>query len=56
VARGFWDGARTFVVEVEEGPGLNAYDIRLTFTGRTVRLEAVGVTAEGRTRSAVHAA
>jgi hypothetical protein len=30
--------------------------IRLTFTGRTVRLEAVGVTAEVRTSSSTRAA
>ncbi|HSL67018.1 MAG TPA: serine hydrolase [Actinomycetota bacterium] len=47
VARGYWDGPRTFVVEVDEGPGLHAYDIRLRFTGRAVRFETGGGRVEG---------
>lgn len=43
VARGHWEGPRTFVVECDEGPGFHEYELRLRFDGRTVRLQVDGV-------------
>ncbi|HZD16972.1 MAG TPA: hypothetical protein VE669_02405, partial [Actinomycetota bacterium] len=48
VARGSWEGPRTFVVEVEEGPGFTAYDLRLRFTARALWLEVLGISLEAR--------
>jgi CubicO group peptidase (beta-lactamase class C family) len=48
VARGAWEDPRTFVIEVDEGPGINAYDLRLRFHGRSVRLDVLGTSVVGR--------
>ncbi|HEX9121895.1 MAG TPA: serine hydrolase [Actinomycetota bacterium] len=47
VARGHWDGPRTFVVGVDEGPGFHSYDLRLRFDGPAIRLEVLGTILEG---------
>lgn len=46
-ARGTWEGARTFVIECDEGPGLHSYRIRLTFNPRSVRIQLEGATVAG---------
>jgi CubicO group peptidase (beta-lactamase class C family) len=47
VARGYWDDPRTFVIEIDEGPGLRTYELRLLFHGRAVRLDVLGEVVEG---------
>lgn len=48
VARGYWEDLRTFNVECDEGPGISTYEIRVTFDGRLLRLEVLGLTVRGR--------
>jgi hypothetical protein len=47
VARGYWDDPGTFVIEIDEGPGLRTYELRLSFHGRAVRLDVLGEVVEG---------
>jgi hypothetical protein len=47
VARGAWEDPRTFVIEIDEGPGLNGYDFVIRFEGRAIRIEVLGAILEG---------
>ncbi|HET7091274.1 MAG TPA: serine hydrolase [Anaerolineae bacterium] len=42
LARGQWTDASTFVLECDEGPGLNVYTLRMRFEGNRVSLEIPG--------------
>jgi len=48
VARGAWIDAATFELQIDEGPGIAPYRVRLTFSGDTVRLEGISVSGETR--------
>jgi hypothetical protein len=43
---GAWTDATTFEVEVDEGPGIARYTVRLVVEGETARLDLIGVADE----------
>jgi hypothetical protein len=47
VAAGHWSDERTLVVEIDEGPGVHAYEMRFTFGPRTLLLETLGQSIGG---------
>jgi len=47
VARGRWADDHTFVVEYNEGPGLNSYTLRMCFEGNRVLFEIGTLSLEG---------
>jgi hypothetical protein len=53
VSRGYWEDAKTFILEYNEGPGLNYYNLKLYFENNKVILEILipaseaGLTIEG---------
>ncbi len=48
VARGAWTSASTLEVEIDEGPGIAPYRVRLTYGEPAVRLEAISTSGETR--------
>jgi CubicO group peptidase (beta-lactamase class C family) len=46
VARGDWTDATTFVIEINEGPGIAPYSVRLRYDGDGVRLDAISVSGD----------
>ncbi|HEX2403131.1 MAG TPA: hypothetical protein VHM29_00400, partial [Acidimicrobiia bacterium] len=47
IARGMWEGLQTFVIEMDEGPGLHRYTHQLEFVDQHVTVESVGTTFTG---------
>ena len=47
-ARGEWLDEATFAIEVDEGPGIAQYTLRLAVDGASARLEAPGLSLTGR--------
>ncbi|HJW21544.1 MAG TPA: serine hydrolase [Candidatus Limnocylindrales bacterium] len=48
VARGAWTAADTLEIEIDEGPGIAPYRVRLTYEGDAVRLRGLSVSGETR--------
>ena len=48
VARGAWTAADTLEIEIDEGPGIAPYRVRLTYDGDAVRLQGLSVGGETR--------
>ncbi|HEX6129081.1 MAG TPA: serine hydrolase [Candidatus Limnocylindria bacterium] len=46
LARGSWTDATTFEAQIDEGPGIASYTLRLVVDERAVRLEVIGVADE----------
>jgi hypothetical protein len=47
VASGRWTDDQTFELDIDEGPGFHQYQLRLSFEGDRVELDALGQTIVG---------
>jgi hypothetical protein len=42
-----WESPETFLIEIDEGPGVTSYTVELAFEGHQVTVEAVGASFTG---------
>jgi CubicO group peptidase (beta-lactamase class C family) len=47
VSRGHWDNSDNFIWEYSEGPGLNNYNLKLSFKNDKINIEVEGLNIEG---------